>query len=352
MSPPTVPVFFHPAQLEFKPLYEWAFGEKIAHPETTARAESILAAVDADGATFTRAEPDRIPVSALRAQHNFNLLTLYTTARTQLDTGETFYPMVFPRLRDGKGDPTNLHQAGAFCFDSGTPLCHDTWDAAGWSAACAHTAARTIISGKAPLAYALSRPPGHHATRDAFGGYCYYNNTGLAARALRRKGRVAIVDIDFHHGNGTQSLFYRDAKVFTISVHGDPRDVFPYFAGFADETGVSKGLGHNLNVPLPRGIDGATYLEILERTVLPAVRHFAPDFLVVAAGFDTYEKDPVGDFALVRPDYHAIGERFGRLGLPTVVVQEGGYYAPDLGALAVAFLHGVRDGRRARPHAK
>ncbi|MCA9488483.1 MAG: hypothetical protein KC621_01125, partial [Myxococcales bacterium] len=196
------PAWFHPAQLAFKPRYEWAFGERIDHPETTARAESILAAVDRDPSAFRRVDPEEIPLVALRAQHNYNLLTLYTTAAAKLKTDETFYPMVFPRLRDGKGDPTNLHQSGAFCFDSGTPLTHNTWEAAGWSAACAQAAAAAVARKQASLAYALSRPPGHHATREAFGGYCYFNNSGLAARYLRKRGRVAVVDIDFHHGNG------------------------------------------------------------------------------------------------------------------------------------------------------
>ncbi len=349
MAAPPIPVFFHEAQLDFKPMYEWAFGEKIVHPETTARAESILAAVDRDAAAFRRVDPKEIPLPALRAQHNYNLLTLYTTAAAKLGPKETFYPMVFPRLRDGKGDPTNLHQSGAFCFDSGTPLTHNTWEAAGWSAACAQGAAEAVGRKGVQLAYALSRPPGHHATREAFGGYCYFNNNALAARYLRRRGRVAVVDIDFHHGNGSQSLFYKSDSVLTVSVHGDPRDVFPYFAGYANETGAGKGVGFNLNIPLERGVDGQHYLRVLDDYVLPAVRHFAPDFLVIAAGFDTYTKDPVGDFTLVLDDYHPIGERFGRLGLPTVVVQEGGYYAAHLGRMATSFLHGVRDGQSARP---
>lgn len=337
----TIPVYFHDAQLDFKPRYEWAFGEKIAHPETTSRAESILAAVERDSTAFTRLVPDPVPQSALRAQHNANLLTLYDTAAAQLKGDETFHPMVFPQRRDGQGDPTNLHRSGSFCFDSGTPLARNTMEAAAWSAACAYSAAQTVGQG-APVAYALSRPPGHHATREAFGGYCYLNNTGLAARALRRRGRVAVVDIDFHHGNGTQSLFYRNPHVLTVSVHGDPKDVFPYFAGFADETGAGAGVGSNLNLPLPRGLDGQAYFEVLDRHVLPILRRFDPDYLVIAAGFDTYVRDPIGHFTLEVDDYRVIGERFGHLGLPTVVVQEGGYYAAHLGRLTTTFLHGLR----------
>lgn len=347
MTKQKIPVYFHDAQLDFKPKYEWAFGEKIDHPETTARAESILAAVGREPTIFGRRVPEAVPLSALRALHNYSLLTLYNTAATELGPDETFSPMVFPRHRDGHGDPTNLHQAGAFCFDSGTPLARNTWQAAGWSAACARDAAALVSRGEHSLAYGLSRPPGHHATRDSFGGYCYFNNTAVAARVLKlkRKRRVAVVDIDYHHGNGTQSIFYRARNVFTISIHGDPRAVFPYFVGYASETGAGPGLGFNLNIPLEHGIDGQAYMRVLDDHVLPALRHYAPDALVLAAGFDTYVKDPVGHFALEVHDYYPLGDRFGRLGLPTVVVQEGGYHTADLGQIATTFLRGVRDGQ-------
>lgn len=340
---PPMPVFFHPAQLDFKPLYEWAYGEKIDHPETTARAESILAALQGEPGHFQVREPTPIALSALRRQHAAQLLTLYSTARA-LPEGETFYPMVFPRATRGRADPTNLHHAGAFCFDSGTPLDGRTWEAAGWSAACARQAALEVRSGRARLAYALSRPPGHHATRQEFGGYCYFNNAGLAARALRSKGRVAIIDVDFHHGNGTQSLFYKDDKVLTVSIHGDPREFFPWFAGFPGETGSGRGEGFNLNLPLPGGADLQGWAEQLDRHALPAIRRFEPDWLVVAAGLDAYHLDPVGRHALKTDDFAAIGERLGRLGLPTVIVQEGGYYTPDLGRNARALLMGVNGG--------
>lgn len=343
MAPVRAPVFFHDDQLDFKPLYEWAFGDKVAHPETTARAESIVAAVERASARYELRVPPELPMSALRAQHNMNLLTLYRAAEAQLGADETFYPMVFPR--EAPADPTNLHHAGAFCFDSGTPLAARTWRAAVCSAACAHAAARALRRERSQLVYALSRPPGHHATRGLFGGYCYFNNAALAARSLRRHGRVAIIDVDYHHGNGTQSLFEGDDKVYTVSVHGDPRDAFPYFAGFASETGKGRGLGYNLNIPLPLGLDGQAYLAEIDSMVLPAVRTFGPDYLVVSAGFDGYYKDPVGRWALRTEDFHALGDRLGRLALPTVVVQEGGYYSAHLGRNVVAFLDGFAEGQ-------
>lgn len=340
-----MPVFFHPEQLLFKPLYEWAYGDKIDHPETTARAESILASLAAEPALFDVRPPEAIDADVLLAQHDRALLTLYDSARA-LPEGETFYPMVFPRESRYKADPGNLHHAGAFCFDSGTPLDGRTYSAATWSAACAHAAALEVRDGRAELAYALSRPPGHHATRSEFGGYCYFNNAGVAAAALlgRGHGRVAVVDVDFHHGNGTQSLFYADDRVLTISIHGDPSLYFPWFAGFPDETGEGRGAGFNLNLPLPGGADVQAWLDQLDRHVVPTIRRFAPDALVVSAGLDAYHLDPVGKHTLQTDDFAAIGARLGRLGLPTVAVQEGGYYTPHLGRNARALLAGLSDG--------
>lgn len=342
-QPSVIPVFFHDLQLEFKPLYEWAFGEKIAHPETTARAESILKALQSDPNEFEIREPRQIPPSVLQGLHHYSLLTLYQTA-SQLPPEETFYPMVFPRGSRVQGDPTNLHHAGYFTFDSGTPLNSRTSEAASWSAACARDAAQAVLKGGYRVAYALSRPPGHHATKDSFGGYCYFNNAAIAAKVLRRKGRVAILDIDFHHGNGTQSIFYRDPKVLVINVHGDPRDCYPYFCGLRQETGAGPGEGFNINVPLARGTDGKKYLSSIKKTVLPQLKNFDPDFLILSAGLDTYELDPVGDFRLTREDFFKLGELLGRTHFPMIVIQEGGYHTPHLGENARTLLQGVRAG--------
>lgn len=339
------PVFFHELQLEFKPRYEWAFGEKITHPETTARAEAILAAVEREHELFDLRQPEAIPLAALRELHSYQLLTLYSAAE-QLEPERDWHPTVFPKLARGQGDPTNLHHAGAWCFDSGTPLNASTLQAAGWSAGCAEAAARAVLDG-AKLAYALSRPPGHHAEEDMFGGYCYFNNSAVAARQLRegREGmRVAVIDIDFHHGNGTQSLFLRNPEVLTISLHGDPRSYFPFYVGYPRESGEGAGSGYNLNLILDKGVDGQGYLEALERHALPALQHFDPAYIVLAAGLDGYEKDPIGDFALSTEDFFRIGERIGRVGRPIVAIQEGGYYTAHLGRNAVALLQGLRSG--------
>lgn len=346
MALPAIPVFFHDRQLAHKPLYEWAFGEKLDHPECTARADNIFGALSA-AATFSIRVPSPILPAWLRRTHDPRLLELYRAAES-LPAGKTLHPSVFPRRSQSQGDPAHLDQAGYFCFDSGTPLMSTTWEAATWSAACARDAARLVASGKARLAYGLCRPPGHHASRDLFGGYCYFNNAGLIARDLRRKGKVALIDIDFHHGNGTQSLFYRDDKVLFLSIHGDPREYYPYFSGYSTETGEGRGRGFTINYPLPRGCDGQAYFALMESQALPAVRGFAPDVLVLSAGFDTYREDPIGAFKLDTQDYHTMGAMFGRLGLPTVVVQEGGYCVDRLGENVATFLLGVRDGLHSR----
>ena len=182
--------------------------------------------------------------------------------------------------------------------------------------------------------------------RRAFGGFCYFNNNAIAAHYLSRYGRVAVLDIDYHHGNGTQSLFYRDPSVLFVSIHADPTDAFPYFAGFPEESGAGRGLGYNMNLALPRGTDGAHYLRVLDDHVVPALVAFAPDALVLSAGLDTYHLDPVGDFELTTEDLHEVGRRLGRLRLPTAVIQEGGYYTPDLGLNATALLRGIAAGQR------
>ena len=340
-----IPVYFHPDQRRFKPMYEWAFGERIDHPERTGRAESIVAAVRGQADRFDLRPPERMPFGSLQKIHDGRLLTLYQSARS-LPEGEDFYPHVFPKSKAHRGDPVRLNQSGAFCFDSGTPLTREVWGAAMWSAGSAREAAICLRREGLPVTYAISRPPGHHAERDLFGGYCYLNNAALAARTLRADGRVAILDIDFHHGNGTQQLFYSDPKVLVVSLHGDPREFFPFYCGYGDESGSGRGAGYNLNLPLPRDLTGTEYLAELQRFVLPVIEQFDPASLVISAGFDTYEKDPVGAWGLTTEDIEQVGSLIGQLRRRTVVVQEGGYYTPDLGENAVRFLLALRAGQR------
>ena len=199
-----------------------------------------------------------------------------------------------------------------------------------------------LIAGGVGLAYALCRPPGHHAERKVFGGFCYFNNAAIAADELSRLGSVALVDLDFHHGNGSQDIFYRRADVLNISIHGHPNYAYPYFSGFGDETGEGEGLGRNFNFPLPEETGPERYFETLQKA-LKQVRLFQPRFLVVSLGFDTMKGDPTGAFLLTTASMRELGRKLGELNHPTLIVQEGGYNLRNLRRGAVAFFTGFAE---------
>ncbi len=252
-------------------------------------------------------------------------------------------PSVWP-VRGFRHDvePENFAaRMGLYSFDAGTPLTSGSWAASRAGAACALTAARAVLQGEARSAFALSRPPGHHAGHDFFGGYCFLNNAAVAAQALRDGGhaRVAVLDIDYHHGNGTQSIFYDRGDVLTTSIHGDPRTEYPFYLGHADERGVGPGLGCNLNLPLPRGTGFDDWRQALA-TALNAVQRFGPTALVVSLGVDTFEGDPISGFRLRSDDYRRVGQDIAQAlgGLPTVFVFEGGYAVDEVGVNVVNLL--------------
>ena len=220
------------------------------------------------------------------------------------------------------------------------PIAEHTWEAAVASAHCAWTGAMRVRAGES-LVYALCRPPGHHAGPDFMGGYCYLNNAAIAARALQNgTDRVAILDIDYHHGNGTQAIFYADPDVFYCSLHIDPHNAYPFFAGYADERGTEAGEGTNWNAPLPPGTTEDRYLSALE-DLLDRLSAFDPQRLIVSAGFDTYLHDPISTFQITTAGFHAAGLRIRALNKPTLIVQEGGYHVPHLGRNVAAFLHAL-----------
>ena len=230
---------------------------------------------------------------------------------------------------------------GLFSFDAGTPLTAGSWVAARAGAACALAATRAVSQRQARCAFALSRPPGHHAGADFFGGYCFLNNAALAAQALRDGGarRVAVLDVDYHHGNGTQAIFYGRSDVLTVSIHGDPRTEYPFYLGHADECGSGAGEGCNLNLPLPRGTGFGLWRAALH-TGLAAVRAFGADALVVALGVDTFEGDPISGFGLRSADYLRLGQDIAAALLPTVFVFEGGYAVAAVGVNTANVLEG------------
>ncbi len=230
---------------------------------------------------------------------------------------------------------------GRYSFDSTTPFVAGTWRAIQTSANIALTGAK-LIQGGEQLAFAACRPPGHHATRNYCGGYCYLNNNSLAAQSLLDGGasKVAILDVDYHHGNGTQSIFYKRDDVLTVSLHADPRLEYPYFIGHADERGDGDGEGFNHNYPLPFGTDWARYGDALTHA-LGQVRRFSPDALIVALGLDTFAGDPTTHFALTTDDFARMGESIAALDAPTLVVLEGGYAVDAIGTNTVHFLEGL-----------
>ncbi|HAT29974.1 MAG TPA: acetylpolyamine amidohydrolase [Janthinobacterium sp.] len=256
------------------------------------------------------------------------------------------FPAVWPvrTLRDDIEPENFCAKLGLYSMDSGTPLTAGTWIAAKTGADCAINAAHALRLGERS-SFALTRPPGHHAGADFFGGYCFLNNAALAAQHLLDDGaaKVAILDLDYHHGNGTQSIFYQRADVQFISIHADPRQEYPFYLGHADETGAGAGLGYNMNLPLPKGASTANWFAALE-TACIRLASYAPEALVVSLGVDTFVGDPLSHFALHSADFLRIGERLAYLGLPTAFVFEGGYAVREIGVNVVNVLEGFETG--------
>lgn len=240
-------------------------------------------------------------------------------------------------------------RAGFWGLDSANPLLPGSYEAARWAVDVALTTVDLVLDGEA-AAYGLCRPPGHHAARAMAGGYCFLNNAAIAAEAIVRATgeRVAILDVDYHHGNGTQQIFWRRGDVFYASLHADPAGAYPFFLGYADEVGEGDGAGANLNLPLPPATGDAEYLAALD-SALEAIAATPGSIVVVSLGFDTYRDDPIGDFALTRAAYAEAGRRVATLGRRLVILQEGGYHLPSLGRNAVAWLRGAMAGTIPEP---
>ncbi len=315
--------------------------------EVPERVDVILEAIQ-DAALGPIVAPDDVGLEPIRAVHDAGMLTFLESAYAQHqanqdEPGPVVFPAFFPPAGQCRRPESFQGQKGFYCVDMEVPIGDNTWEVALASARCAWTGAQRLRGGESCV-YALCRPPGHHAGPDFMGGYCYLNNAAIAAESLRSQGgKVAILDIDYHHGNGTQAVFYAVPEVWYGSVHIDPNIAYPFFAGYADEVGTGAGQGSNVNSPLPHGTDQAQYLRALD-TLLEALMDFDPRWLVVSAGFDTYIHDPIGTFQITTAGYCDIGQRINALRKPTLVVQEGGYHVPDLGLNVVALLNGVMHG--------
>jgi len=313
--------------------------------EAPTRIASILRGIEETN-LFTELRPARFPERLIKDVHDPRFVGYLKRVCTDVDPKKSIYPYVFP-IRNINRPPRDLSlRAGYYCIDTFTPLNRNAYLTARSAADCALTGARAILQGRR-LAYVLVRPPGHHAERSVFGGFCYLNNTAIAAQYLSAQGKVAVLDIDYHHGNGTQEIFYERADVLTVSIHGHPRFAYPYFTGFADEHGRGAGSGFNMNLPLPERVEGEGYRRALPRA-LRRVQQFVPRFLVVALGFDSAKGDPTASWALSAQDFEANGRMIGSLGIPTLVVQEGGYRVQSLGANARSFFLGLWDGFHGR----
>ncbi len=279
------------------------------------------------------------PLKHILAVHDADFVEYLRKACENAPEGKSVYPYVFP-IRNATRPPKELSvRAGYYCIDTFTPINRNAFPAAQRAVDCVLSAADQLLEGRR-VAYALVRPPGHHAERRSFGGFCYFSNSAIGANYLSAHGRLAILDIDYHHGNGQQDIFYQRADILTVSIHGDPSFAYPYFTGFADERGSGAGEGYNINLPLPEDQDGAEYRKTLQRAI-DAIQHFEPSFLVIALGLDPAKGDPTGTWSLVAKDFKANGRLLGALGLPTLVVQEGGYRTRTLGKNARSFLEGL-----------
>lgn len=303
------------------PPYEIYEGKLEPYTEKVERIVAIVKTLRGqDRMTFC--SPNRFPLSHIYKIHQREYVAFLKRRSAQLKHSQVLYPSYF-------------------IMDTYTPILRKTYEVAKSAVDVALTGARHILQGD-QVVYALCRPPGHHAEYKTMGGYCYFNNAAIAADYLSEHGRVAILDIDFHHGNGTQNIFYNRSDVLCVSIHADPHDKFPYNSGFANESGSGEGLGFNKNYPLPLGTTNEQYLYTLQKA-LRNIQDFNPNFLVISVGFDTYEKDPIGGFKLTIPFYKKIGMEIAKLQLPTLIVQEGGYNIKDLGKIALSFLKGILD---------
>lgn len=304
--------------LQHNPPHEIYDGKFESYAEKADRIEAIAEQMRENG--YVLEAPLSFHCDYITAMHQKEYVAFLQHRSLDLSSKEILYPSYF-------------------IMDTYTPITSGTYSAAVSSVDVALTGAKYLLQGER-VVYSLCRPPGHHAEYKAMGGYCYFNNAAIAAQYLSTVGRVGILDIDFHHGNGTQQMFYDRSDILYVSIHANPHEKFPYSSGFKHERGKGDGSGYNINYPLNLGITDDRYLHVLRRA-LKDVKVFDPDFLILSAGFDTYANDPIGGFCLSIPFYTTIGTAIGQLKLPTLIIQEGGYAVEALGRMAVHLLKGL-----------
>lgn len=334
--------FFDPRQLGHAPAKELHNGSFVDYAETPARAAAILKTIGAFEMPQDHGEP---PILAI---HDAGYVDFLKTAPARWAAagrpGDVMgYIWPIARRRAVKLDRIDA-LAGRYSLDASTPLTAESWTSAYWSAQSVLSATQAVLAGER-AAFALCRPPGHHAGADYLGGYCYLNTAAIAAQAALDAGaaRVAILDIDYHHGNGTQDIFWSRGDVFYASIHADPATDYPFFWGHADETGEDAGAGTTLNLPLEQGATLDAF-RAAQAVALTAIRTFAPDLLVLSFGADTWAGDPIAQFGLTTGDYAVLAGDIAACGWPTVIAMEGGYAIDALGANVASLVGGFGSG--------
>lgn len=336
-------VFYSDKHALHFPTGELHGGQLVTPFERPSRMDTILGALAAAGFedVATPGAPDHTAITAVHdADYVDFLRTAWDEWRAEGFEGDAIATS-FAVRRMTQRVPNNIDgRIGYYSFAAETAITEGTWNAALASCAVAQDGARAILGGQSS-AFALCRPPGHHAARDLFGGYCFINNAAVAARMFTSAGndRVAVLDIDFHHGNGTQDIFYESDDVLFCSLHGQPEDAFPFFSGYADERGSGKGEGATINYPMPPGTPWARWSEALA-SALEAIRRHDTKLLVVSLGVDTFEDDPISFFKLRSEDYLRAGALIAGAGVPTLFVMEGGYAIDAIGTNTVNVLSG------------
>jgi acetoin utilization deacetylase AcuC-like enzyme len=337
---------FDDRQWKHQPKHFMANGKILPNPEQAERIERLLIGAKAAGCSIERPKDAGLgPIAALHSPEYLVFLQNIHARWKFIDgAGEEVIPNIHPANRSNSYPKSAVGQAGFHQADTACPIAEGTWEAAYWSAQTAIAGADLLLAGEVS-AYALSRPPGHHAFGDMAGGFCFLNNSGIAAERLRAKGlRPAILDVDVHHGNGTQGIFYRRNDVLTVSLHADPERFYPFFWGQAHERGEGEGLGYNINLPLARGTTDDAYLDAL-KIALQRINAFGADVVVVALGLDAYIDDPFKGFAITETGFLRIGAAIASAGLPCLFVQEGGYLCDELGANLTSVLNGFEQNR-------
>jgi acetoin utilization deacetylase AcuC-like enzyme len=334
--------FLDPRQSIHDPKHFMANGAILANPEQPKRIEVLRDASERAGCSFQKPADNGIgPIAAIHSAEYLTFLkSIHTRWKRIEGASDEVIPNIHPANRSDSYPKSAVGQAGFHQADTACPISEGTWESAYWSAQTAISGAKALHGGER-VTYALSRPPGHHAFADLAGGFCFFNNAAIAANLLVSEGwRPAILDVDVHHGNGTQGIFYARGDVYTVSIHADPIRFYPFFWGHAHERGEGQGLGYNLNLPLARGTGDGDYIRTL-KSALDSIENFGANVIVVALGLDAYEDDPLRGLGVTTDGFSAIGAAIAKTGLSLLLVQEGGYLSEGLGANLESFLTGI-----------